>query len=194
MKHILTFIFIAFVTSAMAQSYTQEIKKYQEEYRAKYLGKESPFTKEEKKKYKLTSYFPIQEKYKVEVAYRELEKKDTLLFLTSKGTEVAYIRYAELKFEIDGNAYTLFAYQNVKMAMSKDYNGYLFLPFKDLTSGESTYGGGRYLDFSIPKEAKVYIDFNKSYHPYCAYSDRFYCPVVPQENWLKVAIEAGVRL
>lgn len=194
MKYILTFIFLACFTTAKAQSYIQETQKYQSDYRAEYLGKESPFTKDEKKKFKQTSYFPIQEKYRVEVEYKELSTKDTLIFMTSKGSEVSYIRFAELTFTIDNNTYSLFAYQNVRMSQKPDYTGWLFLPFKDLTSGESTYGGGRYLDFSIPKEEKVYIDFNKSYHPYCAYSDRFYCPLVPQENWLNVAIEAGVRL
>jgi uncharacterized protein (DUF1684 family) len=37
------------------------------------------------------------------------------------------------------------------------------------------------------------IDFNEAYNPYCAYSDRFSCPLVPKENNLDVAIRAGEK-
>jgi hypothetical protein len=51
----------------------------------------------------------------------------------------------------------------------------LFLPIKDLTSGDETYGGGRYLDLEIKniKKNKIEIDFNKLYNPWCAYSVGF---------------------
>lgn len=39
----------------------------------------------------------------------------------------------------------------------------------------------------------IVIDFNQSYHPYCAYNAYDYnCPVVPAENKLPVEIRAGV--
>ncbi|MFV9484298.1 DUF1684 domain-containing protein, partial [Christiangramia sp. ASW11-125] len=70
---------------------------------------------------------------------------------------------------------------------------YLFLPFTDETNGISTYDGGRYLDFSIPEEKRVTIDFNRAYNPYCAYSGRYSCPIPPKENHLETAIPAGVK-
>ena len=65
---------------------------------------------------------------------------------------------------------------------------------EDATSGTETYGGGRYMDLRIPKNDEIIIDFNKAYHPYCAYNAFDYnCPIVPEENWLKIPIEAGVK-
>jgi len=69
----------------------------------------------------------------------------------------------------------------------------LFLPFKDLTNGNKTYGGGRFIDLVIPKSKTIVIDFNKAYNPYCAYSPKYSCPIVPKENYLTVPIKAGVK-
>ena len=72
----------------------------------------------------------------------------------------------------------------------------MFLPFTDKTSGEGSYGGGRYLDVLTTDEKQdgtIVLDFNKAYNPYCAYSDRYSCPLTPKENTLSVAIQAGVK-
>lgn len=71
----------------------------------------------------------------------------------------------------------------------------LFLPFKDPTNGDTSYGGGRYLD--IPREIlqadTVIIDFNLAYNPLCAYSDGFNCPIPPTENHLDFPVLAGEK-
>lgn len=52
----------------------------------------------------------------------------------------------------------------------------LFVPFRDATSGKTTYGAGRYLEVENPfdegdAEADVTIDFNFAYSPFCAYNE-----------------------
>jgi|GEM_PF-4951937 len=37
------------------------------------------------------------------------------------------------------------------------------------------------------------LDFNESYNPTCAYSERYECPLPPAENRLEVPIEAGEK-
>jgi uncharacterized protein (DUF1684 family) len=71
----------------------------------------------------------------------------------------------------------------------------LFIPFNDLTNYEETYGGGRYLDVSTTDivNGKMVVDFNKSYNPYCAYSDGYNCPIPPDANKLQVTIKAGEK-
>ena len=69
----------------------------------------------------------------------------------------------------------------------------LFVPFRDATSGQTTYGAGRYLDAPLVGE-QVTLDFNRAYQPYCAYSDAWTCPLPPAENWLRVKVEAGEKL
>ncbi len=72
-------------------------------------------------------------------------------------------------------------------------NGELFLPLRDATSGEETYGAGRYLEPQPAAEGWVLMDFNCLYSPYCAYNEAWSCPLPPRENWLSVPIRAGEK-
>jgi hypothetical protein len=76
-----------------------------------------------------------------------------------------------------------------------EYRDYLFLPFKDATSGQETYGGGRYLDLRTGdiQNGQVMLDFNRSYNPYCAFKEGYPCPIPPKNNVLSVSIEAGEK-
>jgi uncharacterized protein (DUF1684 family) len=99
-----------------------------------------------------------------------------------------------LEFEIDGRSFNLPVYQSKDMMKMLEHKDYLFFPFTDLTNGSKTYGGVRYIGLKIPKEGNnVIIDFNQAYNPYCAYSGRYSCPIVPQENHLDIEIRAGVK-
>lgn len=77
------------------------------------------------------------------------------------------------------------------------YGGGVFLPFRDATNGDTTYGGGRYL-LDTAKGAdlghdgdQVVLDFNFAYQPSCVHSDRWSCPLAPPENRLEFAVPAG---
>lgn len=81
------------------------------------------------------------------------------------------------------------------------YGGGLFLPFRDQTSGSKTYGGGRYLldtvkgaDLGVDRQGRLILDFNYAYHPSCAWSDRWSCPLAPPANRLPVDVTAGEQL
>ena len=82
----------------------------------------------------------------------------------------------------------------------RGYGGGLFLPFRDATSGTTTYGGGRYLLDTIKgadlgtRHGQVLLDFNFAYHPSCCHDSQWTCPLSPPENRTAVAIEAGERL
>ena len=84
-------------------------------------------------------------------------------------------------------------YQNQELIKQEGFENYLFLPFSDETNGIESYGGGRYIDLRIPESNKLIIDFNSAYNPYCAYNDKYSCPIVPRENYLRTRIEAGVK-
>jgi uncharacterized protein (DUF1684 family) len=70
----------------------------------------------------------------------------------------------------------------------------VFVPFLDATSGQETYGAGRYLDIEPEEDGTYSLDFNLAYHPSCVYDIRFSCPLTPAENRLPVRVEAGERL
>jgi len=78
-----------------------------------------------------------------------------------------------------------------------DYSGGLFVPVKDLTAGETSYGAGRYL-LDTAKGADlggdVVVDLNFLYHPSCAYDPRWSCPLAPEGNVLNIAVPVGEQL
>jgi uncharacterized protein (DUF1684 family) len=105
-----------------------------------------------------------------------------------------YRRSGVATFILDGNELELVFYQNVKGAANPLFKDYYFLPFKDNTNGEESYGGGRYIDLIIDEgSADAQINFNVAYNPYCAYNDRYSCPIVPSENYINIEIKAGVK-
>lgn len=78
------------------------------------------------------------------------------------------------------------------------YGGGLFLPFRDATAGDTTYGGGRYLldtakgaDLGSTPAGELVLDFNFAFHPSCHYSPAWDCPLAPPGNRLDVRVEAG---
>jgi uncharacterized protein (DUF1684 family) len=81
------------------------------------------------------------------------------------------------------------------------YGGGLFLPFRDATAGDTTYGGGRYLldtvkgaDLGATPDGALILDFNFAYHPSCHYNPIWVCPLAPPANRLPVPIAAGEQV
>lgn len=104
-----------------------------------------------------------------------------------------YRIYGYLYFEVNDTICKLVVFQNYDMKDHPEHGQYVFIPFKDNTNEYTTYGGGRYIDIGIPKTNKVELDFNLAYNPYCAYSPRWSCPLVPGVNSLGVAVMAGEK-
>ena len=129
--------------------------------------------------------FPVDPRWRVEARFepydppREIEVDDY-----SGGTQESTVPGA-LVFEAGGETLRIDAL---------DAGDELFLIFADRTSGESTYGGGRYLYVDKPGEdGRVVVDFNKAYNPPCVFTPYATCPLPPRQNRLAVAIEAGEK-
>jgi uncharacterized protein (DUF1684 family) len=82
----------------------------------------------------------------------------------------------------------------------EQYAGGLFLPLRDGTAGDTSYGGGRYV-LDTAKGADLggqpgvlVIDLNFLYHPSCRYSSAWQCPLAPEENTLSAQVQAGEQL
>ena len=104
---------------------------------------------------------------------------------------IPFRQYGTFRFEIAGEPQSLVAYQ--RMDLPEDERQWLLIMFRDLTNGDETYGGGRYIQVDLPTNPGTKIDFNRAASPYCAYEAEFICPVPPLENWLKVRIPAGEK-
>jgi len=80
------------------------------------------------------------------------------------------------------------------------YGGGLFVPFADATSGDETFGAGRYLLDTVKgadlgsEDGRLVLDFNFAYQPSCSYDSRWACPLAPPANRLDMRVEAGERL
>ncbi len=102
-------------------------------------------------------------------------------------------KYARLTFEIGTSTETLYLYKFEAIPGQEKMADMLFLPFFDATNGQGSYEGGRYLDFKFEdiQGDRLYIDFNRAYTGYCAYTTGYNCPIPPAENKVKVRVEAG---
>lgn len=136
------------------------------------------------------SYYPESESYVINAPFEPLEEREVVYLATNVGDEQPYVRAGRASFELSGEpcALTLFR------PTFETENSRLFSPFADLTSGSETYGAGRYLEAPLLPDGRVLLDFNCAYSPFCAYSDRFRCPLPPAENRLTVPVYAGEKL
>ena len=119
-----------------------------------------------------------------------------LLFKIETTTErlADFKKYGNIFFTLDEVGYNLSVYKILEYEGKEGYENYLFLPFLDLTNGNETYGGGRYIDLYLEEHDSILLDFNKSYNPKCVYDEIFSCPIVPRDNFLNRKIEAGVKI
>lgn len=191
------FIFLLFPLLIFSQKISKEeseVKKFQKELNEEYLNpKETPLRGDNFKNFKAHPFFPISSKYSVTAKFTKMENAEPFELPTSSGKTKSYREYGKATFELDRKSYTLTIYQSLDLIKQKKYKDYLFLPFRDSTNKKETYGGGKYMDLTIPTGNTIVLDFNKSYQPYCAYNAYDYnCPIVPEENKLPIEIRAGV--
>lgn len=150
----------------------------------------SPLKPEDIKTFKGLSFFPVDSSF---VVVSKLKRTNTSDFFEMKTSTTRLSKervFGILSFTIKGLNYSLKVYQSESSVLES--SDYLFLPYLDATNGITTYGGGRYLDLKIPKGDSIWLDFNKSYNPYCVYNERYSCPIVPRENLLPIKVDAGV--
>jgi uncharacterized protein (DUF1684 family) len=138
-------------------------------------------------------YFPFAPHRRVEGRFTAHVAGSTEVAHSDVGS-TGFTRIGTVEFELDNTSHSL-------EAMWLDaYGGGLFIPFRDLTNGTRTYGGGRYLIDTVKgadlgqTQAGLVLDFNYAYHPSCVHSHRWSCPLSPPANTLAIPIEAGERL
>ncbi len=171
-----------------------ETKMFQDELNQEYSTlATSPLESTDFEKFSSLNFFPSNVSAVVNASFTKYKKTKKFKMKTSTTRKPVYVKYAEVRFIYEGKTCSLTVYQNTELMKNPGYEDYLFLPFTDLTNGETTYGGGRYIDLRIPEGEMIVIDFNKAYNPYCAYSHKYSCPIPPPENFLDLKVEAGVK-
>ncbi len=174
------------VTIGYREQINQERKEKDEIFRN---SEDSPLTQEQKEVFKSLSYFPVSEKYIVRGDFRRNTVQQIIKMAITDGSQREYFVFGNVHFHLDGKELDLIVYKPVK-----EEHDYLFIPFYDKTSSESTYGGGRYVEPELIDNMTLEIDFNLAYNPYCVYNHTYRCPIPPGENSLDVGILAGEKM
>jgi hypothetical protein len=198
-KKILTFILIGlFSLSLFGQSnngsFKEEVKQFQQELNDQYSDSaHSPLLDKDRLNFNGHDFFEPNPVFYVQAKFKRTKNEEVFEMKTSTSRRPTYKKYGEIKFKINGKKFKLNIYQNQRLMNNELYADHLFLPFTDLTNGEESYGGGRYIDLTISDSKTMIINFNKAYNPYCCYNSRYSCPIPPKENHLNIKVTAGVK-
>jgi uncharacterized protein (DUF1684 family) len=199
MKYILSLLLVSLIghfqswAQTADQSFALDIAHHRAEYKADFLtNARSPLTAADTA---FLDFFPPNIAFRFPARFERTPQAAPFELPTYSGQKRDYVQFGVLKFDFNGQHQLLNIYQNLKLVKDSTYRDHLFLPFKDLTSNESTYGGGRYLDFRQGdiQDGVLMLDFNKCYNPWCAFSDGFNCPIPPAANHLEISVEAGEK-
>jgi|SRR5215216_4952049 len=139
--------------------------------------------REERRSFPSREWYPVKEKFRVPGRYTRFEVPKIVKMPDILGAILDEPMQGFISFELLGKKHELMVEE------LPDHR--LFVQFMDLTNGNPTYPSGRYHYTDAHENGKVFIDFNKAYSPPCAFTDYATCTFPPQENHLKVAIEAG---
>jgi uncharacterized protein (DUF1684 family) len=153
----------------------------------------SPLPNDERLVFDGLPFFPIDTNFCVTAKFERAKRSKTFKMKTTTDRKPVYEVYGTAVFSLNSKEYELSIYQSVRLREMEEFKEYLFLPFNDLSNGEQSYGGGRFIDLKVLTGDTIVIDFNQAYNPYCAYSQRFSCPIPPRGNFLKVEVLAGVK-
>lgn len=129
--------------------------------------------------------FPINEDWRIEAKFEKYDPPKEIDVPTVLGTIEKEKSPGALVFNKENKIYRL----DVTDA-GKSY----FVIFADLTNGKETYGAGRFLSVDkADSTGKIFIDFNKSYNPPCAFTKYATCPLPPKQNYLGLEVTAGEK-
>ena len=143
---------------------------------------DSPLTDEQRGSFAGLHYSPPDARLRFEAQLLRSGDGEHEEIQTNDGQTQHLARAGTIRFEHDGRAIELAAYAQ---------GDELFIPFRDATSGNETYGAGRYVEAHPLGGDRYDLDFNAAYNPYCAYNDSWSCPLPPRANWMDVPIRAG---
>jgi hypothetical protein len=147
---------------------------------------ESPFIAERVLGFSGLRYFPIDLAYRVPARIERLPVPTEAVLRTNRDGQAVMRHIGDLLFELKGRALRLRVYH-----AGEGVGSSVFVPFRDGTSGDASYGPGRYLTLELSEDDVYDLDFNRAFNPYCAYTDAYECGFPPSENDLPVPVPAG---
>jgi uncharacterized protein (DUF1684 family) len=188
-----------FVACSCSKNYTPEQKTYiasiENERKAKDISfkndPDSPFNHKSKIHFEPLKYYDVIPSFVFQCKLYQYPIKDTIKLFGTKGEERKTVRFGYVKFNYDKKDYKI----NVYKGSTKSGQEYYSIWFTDKTTGDETYGVGRYLDFeyNLTPDFIYTIDFNLAYNPYCSYSPEYSCAIPLKEDHIDLSIKAGEK-
>ena len=142
----------------------------------------SPLPEEHQSGFEGLDYFAPDPAWVVSALYERTEPTKISVPSTA-GNESLYTMMGTAHVEIGGRSY--------RLTVLDDGDGGAFIPFRDATCGDETYGGGRYVGIEIAADRTATIDFNTAQNPWCVYDEEITCPLPPPGNVIAGPIRAG---
>jgi uncharacterized protein len=133
-------------------------------------------------------YFPPDPKYRIRARLERASAPEEAYLRTNRDGQAVMRYLGQLAFQLEGRRLKLAVYH-----AGEGVGTSVFVPFRDLTSGDDSYGPGRYVTLELNEADDYEIDFNRAFNPYCAYTDDYECGFPPAENDLPVPIRAGEK-
>jgi uncharacterized protein (DUF1684 family) len=199
MKYFLIVAFLSLIISCNSQDKRPLIGEtvYQQKLNAVFKdASKSPLKNKDLKSFKGLNFFPVDSSYIITASIEKTPDTPFLGMDTNTDEKSYYRKYGILTFTLKGKEMQLTLYESLEESENPVFEDYLFLPFTDETSGNDSYGGGRYMDVfksNINTNGTLKLNFNNTYNPYCAYNDDYSCPLTPRDNHLSMEILAGVK-
>lgn len=196
MKNLFALVVTLILCVSCAESLTevQKSERFQKSLNKEFANKQtSPLVPDALKNFKSLDMYPINERFILEAKMVVTPDEPSFKMNTTTDRKPTYRKYGEIHFSLNGKQLKLNAYQDLSLISKDEFKNHLFVPFTDLTSGVTTYGGGRYIDLKIPETEDLILNFNLAYNPYCVYNPKYSCPIPPEENFLNTEIHAGVK-
>ena len=124
--------------------------------------------------------FPLSSEFIFEGKFKYFDEPKIRTVSTQLGPVEPVAMIGLVTFNYNGKDYSLEVGQNG------------FTMVGDATTGNQTYGGGRYIDLELPTESgNMILDFNKLYNPPCTFSVYTTCQYPSEENVLPFELNAG---
>lgn len=128
-------------------------------------------------------WFPPNSDWNLTARFTPADDGAELLIQNVRGQSLNQPLAGTVEFEYAGQIH--------KLQALADSPETLFIIFRDQTTAQQTWPGGRFLSIPRPSGHTFTLDFNRAYNPPCAYNPHTLCPLPPKTNSLPIAIPAG---
>jgi len=174
--------------AATVSMWRSQYEQHKEQWRTTFQGADSPLPEAARAGSAGPAFYVYAPEWRLTgdlVRLTGAEQKFVKLPAT-RGKTQDYLEYARMPVAAGGDTVSLLVYRPL------EHPEQFFVPFRDASNGDETYGGGRYVHVDSLDAHRFILDFNNAYNPYCAYDTSWICPLPPPGNTLPFAVRAGM--